>query len=114
MLGLLTVAFAISHTQVLHGHVAVDFVTTLLPKRAQAILDCIIPPIALVIFIPMTWQMYIIGLRFIAQGAVSTTQRIPYAPLAFATAACAAIICLVLIVEFVKSIRGAIRWKTTS
>ena len=112
LLGLISVAFAISYTQVKQGHVAVDFVTTLLPKRAQAVIDSIIPLIALVIFTIMTWQMFAIGQRFQTQGGVTTTERIPTAPFAYATVACALLMCVVLVVQFVKAIKGAIKWKT--
>lgn len=114
LLGLILVAFAIPHTQVEKGHIAIDILTNLLPKRAQAFFDVFISLLILVLFAPMTWQMYIYGLRLQAQGAVSATQRLPLEPLAYASAVCFLLMCLVLIVQIVRAVRGVIRWKTTS
>ena len=114
LLGLVVIVFAIAFTQVRHGHVSVDFITNLLPKRAQMIINYIIPLVVLGIFAMISWQMYSLGLRLQSQSAVSVTQRIPTAPFAYATSVCSLIMCLVLLVEFVKAVIEALNWKTTS
>ena len=113
LLGLVVIVFAIAFTQVRHGHVAVDFVATLLPKRVQMIINSIIPLIVLGIFAMISWQMYSLGLRLQSQKAVSVTQGIPTAPFAYTTSVCALVMCLVLFVEFIKAVIEAIQWKTT-
>jgi TRAP-type C4-dicarboxylate transport system permease small subunit len=114
LLGLILVAFAIPHTHVQKGHIAIDILTNMLPKRAQALFDVFITLLILALFAPMTWQMFIYGLRLQEQGAVSATQRLPLEPLAYASAACFLLMCLVLIVQAVSAFRGVIKWKTTS
>ncbi len=114
LLGLILICFAIPHTQLQKGHIAIDILTNRLPKRIQAFFDVFISLLILILFAPMTWQMFIYGLRLQDQGAVSATQRIPLEPFAYASAACFLLMCLVLVVQAVIAFRGVIKWRTMS
>ena len=108
-LGVVVTAFAIAYTQVLRGHIRVEFVTMRLPPRAQAIIGAFVWLMSLVLFILLGWQSVEYGLSLQASGTVSMTQRIPFYPFVHAIAFCCIPICLLLVVEFLRSVMKAVK-----
>jgi TRAP-type C4-dicarboxylate transport system permease small subunit len=108
-LGVVVTAFAIAYTQVLHGHIRVEFVVMHLPPRAQAIIAAFIWFLSLALFILLGWQSVKYGLGLAAKGTVSMTQRIPFYPFVHAIAFCCIPVCLVLVVEFLRSLMKAVK-----
>jgi len=104
-LGALAVAFALAHTSVEKGHIAVDLLVNLLPPRAQILLDAFGALTGTAIFGAITWQsaLYAVDLR--QSGEVSATLGMPVYPFAAGIAAGCALLCLVLIAEFARSLR---------
>ena len=104
-LGALAVAFALAHTSVEKGHIAVDLLVNLLPPRVQILLDVFGAMMGTAIFGAITWQsaMYALDLR--QSGEVSATLGMPVYPFAAGIAAGCALLCLVLIAEFACSLR---------
>ena len=108
-LGVLVVAFAIAHTQVLRGHIHVEFLTMRLPKRAQAGIAAFVSLLGLVLFILLAWRSYDFGRVLQLSGEVSMTQRIPFYPFVYAIAFSCISISLVLLAEFLKSLMKAVK-----
>ena len=108
-LGVVVIAFAIAYTQVLRGHIRVEFVVMRLPPRAQAIIAAFMWLFSLALFILLGWQSVEYGLSLQASGTVSMTQRIPFYPFVHAIAFCCITVCLVLVVEFLKSVTKAVK-----
>src|SRR4030043_2205539 len=55
-LGVVIATFAIAQTQVLHGHIEVEFVVTRLPKAAQKVISCFVHLLGMALFALLSWQ----------------------------------------------------------
>ena len=108
-LGVVVTAFAIAHTQVLRGHIQVEFVVMRFPKRVQAVIAAFVCLLGLVLFAVLAWRSVDYGLSLQAVGTVSMTQRIPFYPFVHAIAFCCIPVCLVLLVEFLRSVTKAVK-----
>lgn len=108
-LGVVVTAFAIAYTQVLRGHIRVEFVVMRLPPRAQAAFAAFTWFLSFVLFALLAWQSVEYGLSLQAKGTVSMTQGIPFYPFVHAIAFCCLPVCLALALECYKSVRKAVR-----
>ncbi len=108
-LGVVVTGFAIAYTQVLRGHIQVEFVVMRLPPRVQAIIHAFVCLLGLALFGLLAWQSVEYGLSLQATGTVSMTQRIPFYPFVHAIAFCCIPVCLVLVVEFLRSVMKAVK-----
>jgi TRAP-type C4-dicarboxylate transport system permease small subunit len=108
-LGVVVTAFAIAYTQVLRGHIKVEFVVMRLPERAQAIIAAFVCLLGLTLFTLLAWRSCDYGLSLQATGTVSMTQRIPFYPFVHAIAFCCIPICLLLVVGFLRSVMKAVK-----
>ncbi len=103
-LGVVVIGFAIAFTQVRRGHIQVEFFVMRLPRHAQAVVVALVSLLGMVLFALLAWQSVKFGLTLQTTGEVSMTQRIPFYPFVYAIAFCCLPICLLLLVDFVKSV----------
>ena len=108
-LGVVVTAFAIAFTQVRRGHIQVEFFVMRLPKRAQAGVTALVSLLGIALFGLLAWQSYDFGRTLQVTGEVSMTQRIPFYPFVYAIAFCCLPICLLLLVDFLKSVTKAVK-----
>lgn len=108
-MGAVAVSFAIAHTSVEKGHVAVSLVVQLLPKRAQAVIESILAALGIILFALIAWQSVIYGLDCQSSGEVSLTLQLPFYPIIYGVALSAGVVCLVLLVDFLNAIASARR-----
>ena len=108
-LGVVVTAFAIAYTQVLRGHIKVEFVVMRLPKRVQGGIAALVSLLGLALFALLAWRSYDFGRVLQVTGEVSMTQRIPYYPFVYAIAFCCIPVCLVLLVEILRSVAKAVK-----
>lgn len=108
-LGVVVTAFAIAYTQVLRGHIKVEFVVMRLPKRLQAVIAAFVCLLGLTLFVLLAWRSVDYGLSLQTTGTVSMTQRIPFYPFVHAIAFCCIPVCLLLLVEFLRSVTKAVK-----
>ena len=101
---LVAISFAGSIAQFLGRHVQVEFFYNLLPRRAQAVIDGIWPVLSLGLFIVIVWRLFVLGRGFQATGEYTATAYIPVHPFAYAAAFACIPICLILLLEFLKSL----------
>jgi len=107
-LGVVVVAFAIAYTQVQRGHIQVEFAVMRLPKRVQAGVAAFASLLGLALFALLAWRSYEFGRVLQATGEVSMTQGIPFYPFVYAIAFCCIPVCLLLLVEFFRSVAKAV------
>ena len=107
-LGVVVTGFAIAYTQVVHGHIRVEFVVLRLPKRAQPVIFAFVSFLGPVFFALLAWRSYDFGRVLQTTGEVSMTQGIPFYPFVYAIAFCCIPVCLVLLAEFLKSVAKAV------
>ena len=103
-LGVVVVAFAIAKTQVLRGHIEVEFLMVRLPATAQKVISSVISFLGLLLFTLLAWRSYDFGRTLQISGEVSMTQEIPFYPFVYGIAFCSFVVSLVLLVQCLKSI----------
>jgi TRAP-type C4-dicarboxylate transport system permease small subunit len=108
-LGVVVTGFAIAYTQVLRGHIQVEFVVMRLPQRVQGAIAAFVYLLGLALFVLLGWQSVEYGLSLAAKGTVSMTQRIPFYPFVHAIAFCCIPVCLLLVVGFLRSVMKAVK-----
>jgi TRAP-type C4-dicarboxylate transport system permease small subunit len=106
-MGAVAVSFAVAHTSVEKGHVAVDLVVQLFPRRAQAVIESIIAGFGVILFALIAWQSVIYALDCQRSGEVSLTLQMPFYPIIYGVALGAAIECLVLNVDLLNAVSKA-------
>lgn len=104
-MGSTAVSFAMAHTSVEKGHVAVSFIVALFSERFQAVIETITTCFGLFFFILLAWQSvgYAADLR--EMGEVSLTLQLPFYPFVYGVAFSAFAVCLVLLSDLAKSVR---------
>ena len=108
-LGVVVTGFAIAYTQVLRGHIKVEFVVMRLPQRVQGAIAAFVCLLGLTLFVLLGWQSLEYGLSLQRVGTVSMTQGIPFYPFVYAITFCCIPICLLLLVEFLRSVLKVVR-----
>ena len=103
-LGVIIIAFAIAHTQVLRGHIEVEFLVTRFPKAAQKVISIIIYLFGMTLFGLLAWSSYGFGHSLQISGEVSMTQEIPFYPFIYGIAFCCVSVFLVLLVQLLRII----------
>jgi len=107
LMGLIVIAFATAYTLFLKGHIQVEFLVMRLPLRGQTISKVLVSLFGLALFVLLSWHSYEYGSMLQSTGEVSMTQRIPLYPFAYAIAFCSIPVCLVLIVDIIKTVMKA-------
>jgi TRAP-type C4-dicarboxylate transport system permease small subunit len=103
-LGAVAVSFAMAHTSVEKGHVAVSLVVRLFPQRAQALIETITGIFSFILFALLSWQSVLYANDLRASGEVSLTLELPFYPFVYGIGFAAAAVCLVLLVDIITNI----------
>ncbi len=106
--GALAVGFAMAHTSVQQGHVAVSVITQLLPSRAQDWVDAVTGVFSLIFFALVGWQSFRYAGQLHASGEVSLTLQLPFYPFVYGIGLSAWAVCLVLLARVLDKIRKAV------
>ena len=105
ILQLVAMSFAVAITLVFNRHVQVDFFVMLLPKRVQALVDCLVNLLGLFLFVLIVWQLILYGHDLQTGGEVSSTARIPFHPFTYGAALACVPVCLIYICGFLSSVK---------
>jgi len=105
--GSAVISFALPYTTLRKGHIAVDFLVQKLPRTARAAINVANTLASLALFALIAWESaaYAAGLR--ASGEVSPTVQLPTYPFVYGVAAGCSLLCVVLLMELVRQLRGA-------
>jgi TRAP-type C4-dicarboxylate transport system permease small subunit len=101
---IVAIAFAAGMTLILGRHVQVEFFIARLPRRAQAVISSFVFLLLLGLFVMIIWRLCVLGYSFQISGEQSQTADIPYYPFAYGIALASIPVCLVFLLEFLKSI----------
>jgi len=71
------VAAALPYTYKVDGHVGVEIIVRLLPKKVQLIIDLFIQFLGLILFSIITWQMFLYAKEIHQTGEVSMNLEFP-------------------------------------
>jgi len=105
-LGAVAVSFAMAHTSVEKGHVAVSLIVQLLPERVQAIIGSITTSFGFILFALLSWQSVLYANDLRSSGEVSLTLELPFYPFVYGISFAAVAVCLVLLVELFMNLTG--------
>jgi TRAP-type C4-dicarboxylate transport system permease small subunit len=103
-LGAVAVAFAMAHTTVQKGHVAVSLLVRLFPERIQGVIESITSTFGFIFFALVAWQSVLYGKDLYASGEVSLTLQLPFYPFVYGIGFSAAAVCLVLLTDLFKNL----------
>ncbi|MBW2610127.1 MAG: TRAP transporter small permease [Deltaproteobacteria bacterium] len=103
-LSAVAVAFAMAHTSVERGHVAVSLVVRLLPERVQGIVESITALLGVILFGLISWQSVLYANDFCVNREVSLTLQLPFYPFVYGIGFAAAAVCVVLLVDLSKNL----------
>lgn len=108
LLGALAISFALGYTSMEKGHIAVDFLVQKFSEKARNVVTVFNNLAAIIFFSLAAWQsvLYALGLRKV--GEVSLTLQVPTWPFVMGIAAGCILLCLVLLVEVTRTLRGAV------
>ncbi|MGD8765819.1 MAG: TRAP transporter small permease [Desulfobacteraceae bacterium] len=101
---IVAISFAAGMTLILGRHIQVEFFFNLLPRRAQKVIGSFMLLLGLGLFILVIWRLCVLGYSFQTSGEYSPTAYIPLYPFAYAAALASIPVCLVLLLEFLKSL----------
>jgi len=97
---LIAVSFPASMALIRNRHVQVEFFMLLLPKRVQALVDCLVQLICLGFFALIVWRLFTHGYHLQLGAEETATARIPLSPFSYACAVGIIPVCLVLVQQF--------------
>ena len=106
---LVAIAFAVSMALILGRHIRVEFFYNIWSRRTQAVINCVVLLLQLGLFMMIIWRLCVLGYSFQTSGEYSATAHIPYYPFAYGVALACIPVCLVLLLEFIKSLRKVVQ-----
>jgi len=102
LLGVIVIAFAIAQTQVVHGHIEVEFFVMRIPEKARNVITSIIYSLGMLLFVLLSWQSFDFGRKLQVSGEVSMTLGIPLYPFVYGIAFSCVVVFLVLLLQYLK------------
>ncbi|MDZ7697653.1 MAG: TRAP transporter small permease [Deltaproteobacteria bacterium] len=101
----LAVAMALPYTQQIQGHIAVEILVRVFPKRIQRIIDICTSLLSLVLFILVSWRMTVYATDMQSSGEVSMNLQFPTYYIIYIVAFCFVIFTLILLYDIIENIR---------
>lgn len=105
-LGAATASFAMAHTTIKRGHVAVEVVTTQLSPKVQSVIYLITNVLSIVAFALLAYECLRFGNDLRINNEVSLTLQIPFYPVLYGMSVSAMTVCLVLIADSLAVLVG--------
>jgi len=102
--GAVVTAFALGHTQITRGHIAVDVLINLFPAWLRTLLNITNNLLCLAFFSLIAWQICRKATILMQTGEVSETLQIIFYPFAFAVALGCAALALVCFSDLLKAL----------
>ena len=104
----------IAYVMSVKGHVVVDTLTRLYPKKLQVVIASIAHLLSMAIVALISWQSLMYGLEMLRIGETSVLLRIVFYPFIFVAAFGSAVLFLVILVQFIYTFAGVDEYTTTT
>lgn len=95
-LGASAASFAMAHTTLESGHVAVNLIVRLLSQKLQAGFKIVTGSLGFILFALISWHSVMYARELVESGEVSMTLQLPYYPFVYGVAFASFAVCLVL------------------
>lgn len=105
--GAFVIALSIAYTQMLRGHVGIDFIVMTLSSSVRKTIDTTNYLLNIFIYGLLAWQFGVYGKKLWSVGRVSETIQIPLFPFPFVVGIGCALMCLILLIELLNLISNA-------
>ena len=106
LLGSAAAAFAMAHTSVEGGHVAVSFVVRLFSTKVQACFKIGTDLVGGLFFAMLAWRSTVYALQLQEMGEVTMTLEMPYYPFVYGLSISSFAVCLVLLMTVIQDTVG--------
>ncbi|MFC1885413.1 TRAP transporter small permease, partial [Thermodesulfobacteriota bacterium] len=101
----MAVVMALPYTEKLKGHVGVEILVRLLPKRKQAVVDLITGLLSLALFVIVTWRMLLYARTMQLSGEVSISLELPEYVIIYIASFCFLVLSMVILCGIFDNIR---------
>ena len=98
------IGLALAYCALRRGHVRVDLVVSMLPERAQAVMEGLASFSFLFLFVLITWRIIPRAQQMMEAGQLTAILRIPVFPFVLVVAAGTAVLCIVLLKNFIDDL----------
>jgi TRAP-type C4-dicarboxylate transport system permease small subunit len=98
------VSFSLAYCAVQKGHTQVELLMAFLSVRVRGVVDTVTGVLSLAMFSLITWQLVLYADDMRRAGELSMTSLTPFYPYIYAIAFGCGLLCLVILVELIKSI----------
>jgi len=102
----MVIFFSVAYVMSIKGHVIVDTLTRLYPKKIQVAASAIAMFLSMLIIAAISWQTALYGMEALEIGERSVLLRIPTSPFIFVVAFGSALLFLVILAQFLSIIVG--------
>lgn len=100
--------FALAWCAGQQSHLKVDLVVSRFSPRVQAVFDSITSMVGLIVVALIAWRSFLEGVAVRELNIISSLLRIPAYPFYYVVAAGCALLCLMMITQFVENIQKAV------
>ena len=104
----LVVYLGVSMTTRMRGHVRVDILLNIMPRRARALADAVTLLLCTLFVTAMAWRLYERAVVKFTKGDETDIWKIPTWPVAGIMTLCAALMAVLLFMQWVQAMRHAI------
>jgi TRAP-type C4-dicarboxylate transport system permease small subunit len=104
---LLACAMPMTHME--KGHVGVDLLVRLMPKRHQVLMDTITGFLSVILFALVCWQMILYGGTIKQAGQVSMSLEFPSYVFVYVVGVAFGVLCIAIFTEFLNNLRNLFR-----
>ena len=105
LLGTVIISFSLAYTSMQKGHIAVEFLVQKLPRKSQLAISATNDLIGAMLFGIIAWQSIVYAFNLKESNEVSLTIQLPIYPFACGIAIGCSLLCLILLLEFITSIK---------
>jgi len=106
LLGAVVIAFSLAYTSAEKGHIAVEFLVQKFPRNVQSFIMFVNDLVGAALFGLIAWQSILYASDLKQSGEVSMTIQMPVYPFVYGIAFGCGLLCLVLLTESFKSLKG--------
>lgn len=100
--GAVAIGFSMPQTSLLRGHIYVDSLIALFPRRVRNSFNVATRVVVLVLFFLTGWNLFAYAEDLRTSGEVSLTLQFPFYPVVYGIGICCFFQCLVLICDLIK------------
>jgi TRAP-type C4-dicarboxylate transport system permease small subunit len=103
------VCFGLAYTAITRSHVSVELLVSRFPQRAQAVIDIITCLLSIGVFSIIAWRSALYGWEQWLIGEYAPILEFPLMPFRFILVVGCAVLCLVLLLNLLKSLATVVR-----